>query len=61
MYLEEGEEFVPKLTKLLSVGISKTPAEMLGEVGIDLDDPNFWNKGINYLSAKVSELEELLS
>jgi oligoendopeptidase F len=61
MYLEEGEVFVPKLTKLLSVGTSKTPAEMLGEVGIDLDDPNFWSKGINYLSSKVNELEELLS
>ncbi len=61
MYLEEGQEFVPKLTKILSVGTSKTPAEMLGEVGIDLDDPNFWNKGINYLSTKVNELEELLS
>ena len=61
MYLEEGEEFVPKFTKLLSVGCSKTPTEMLEEVGIDLDDSNFWNKGISYLSSKVDELEELLS
>ncbi|MHA1218957.1 MAG: M3 family metallopeptidase, partial [Candidatus Heimdallarchaeaceae archaeon] len=61
MYLEEGEEFVPKFTKLLSVGCSKTPTEMLEEVGIDLDDLNFWNKGISYLSSKVEQLEELLS
>ncbi len=60
MYLEEKDEFVPKFIELLSVGTSKTPAEMLAKMGIDLDDPTFWQKGISYLSFKIDELKELI-
>ncbi|MHA1202931.1 MAG: M3 family oligoendopeptidase [Candidatus Heimdallarchaeaceae archaeon] len=60
-YLEQQKEFVPKFIELLSVGTSQTPAEMLAKMNIDLDDATFWNKGIDYLSTKIDELEELLS
>jgi oligoendopeptidase F len=60
MYLEQKEEFVPKYLKLLSLGSSLSPEEMLAEIGIDLNDPTFWEKGIKYLSDKVDELEKLV-
>ena len=59
-YLEHKEEFVPKYLKLLSLGSSLSPEEMLAEIGINLNDPTFWKKGIRYLSDKVDELEKLV-
>jgi oligoendopeptidase F len=60
LYLEEKEKFVPKYIKLLSVGSSLSPEEMLSEIGISLNDPSFWDKGIKYLSDKIDELEKLV-
>ncbi|MFX1419361.1 MAG: M3 family oligoendopeptidase [Promethearchaeota archaeon] len=60
LYLEEKEKFVPKYLKLLSIGSSLSPEEMLSEIGINLDDPSFWEKGIKYLSDKIDELEKLV-
>jgi oligoendopeptidase F len=60
LYLEQKEKFIPKFIKLLSIGSSLTPEEMLSEIGIDLKDPSFWQKGINYLSDKIEELEQLV-
>jgi oligoendopeptidase F len=61
MYIEEGEMFVPKFLKLLAIGCSRTPQEMLSDIGIDLNDPSFWQKGIKFLADKVSELESLIN
>ncbi|MFX0082691.1 MAG: M3 family metallopeptidase [Candidatus Hodarchaeota archaeon] len=60
LYLEQKEKFVPKFIKLLSVGGSLTPEEILSEIGINLKDASFWQKGINYLSDKIEELEQLV-
>ena len=60
LYLEQKEKFIPKFIKLLSFGGSLTPEEMLSEIGIDLTDSSFWQKGINYLSDKINELEQLV-
>ncbi len=60
MYLEQKEAFVPKYLKLLSLGSSLSPEEMLTEIGIDLNDPTFWEKGIKFLSDKIDELADLV-
>ncbi len=60
LYLEQKEEFVPKYLKLLSIGSSLSPEEMLAEIGINLNDPTFWEKGIKFLSDKIDELEDLV-
>ncbi|MEJ2248251.1 MAG: M3 family oligoendopeptidase [Candidatus Lokiarchaeota archaeon] len=59
-YLEEGEKFASKYIKLLSIGKSKSPEAMLSEIGIDLNDPSFWERGIEYLSERVKELKDLI-
>jgi len=60
LYIEQKEKFIPKFIKLLSVGSSLTPEEMLSEIGIDLNDSSFWQEGMNYLSDKIDELEQLV-
>ncbi len=60
MYLEQKEKFIPKYLKLLSLGSSLSPEEMLAEISINLNDPTFWEKGIKYLSDKIDELEKLV-
>jgi len=60
LYLEQKEEFIPKYLKLLSLGSSLSPEELLAEIGINLNDPSFWEKGIKYLSDKIDELKKLV-
>jgi oligoendopeptidase F len=60
LYLEQGEGFVSKYLKILSVGSSLSPEEMLKDIGIDLNDKSFWKKGIKYLQQKVDELQTLI-
>jgi oligoendopeptidase F len=60
LYLEQKEEFVPNYLKLLSLGSSLSPEEMLAEININLNDRSFWEKGIKYLSDKIDELETLI-
>ena len=60
LYLEEGESFIPKFKKLLTARKAETPEDMLNEIGIDIRDKSFWNKGLNYLEGMIDQLEELL-
>jgi oligoendopeptidase F len=60
LYLEQKENFIPKYVKLLSLGSSLSPTEMLVELDIDLNDPSFWQKGIEFLSEKIEELSKLV-
>ncbi|MHA1668448.1 MAG: M3 family oligoendopeptidase [Candidatus Heimdallarchaeaceae archaeon] len=60
LYLEQKDEFKPKFLKLLTVGHSLKPEEMLEEVGINIRDPSFWKKGIKYLTMQIEKLEKLM-
>jgi oligoendopeptidase F len=61
LYLEQKEEFIPKFIKLISIGTSLSPEEMLATIDIDLNDSSFWQKGIDYLASKVEELNNLVN
>ena len=58
-YKAEGAAFKPKYLKILSAGGSQAPAEILGEAGIDIRSPQFWQGGFDVLSKMVDELEKL--
>lgn len=60
LYLERGKEFIPQFKKLLAVRKAKTPEDMMTAIGIDIKDPEFWDRGLNYLEGMVDQLEELL-
>lgn len=61
LYLEQKEEFIPKFIKLLSLGTSLSPEEILKTLNINLNDSSFWQKGIDYLAGKVEELSNLVN
>jgi len=60
MYKEQGEKFVPKYIKFLSYGGSKKPSDICAELGINLEDEKFWQKGFDVISGMIDELEELV-
>jgi len=57
-YLEEGEAFVPRYIELLSAGGSRSPEELAAIAGLDLTDPEFWNKGLELVRVQLTAAEE---
>ncbi|UCC33982.1 MAG: M3 family oligoendopeptidase, partial [Candidatus Bathyarchaeota archaeon] len=60
LYKEEGRSFVSKLKKLLAAGSSKSPRELAAEVGFDITDEGFWEKGIKQAEEFIDRLEQTL-
>jgi oligoendopeptidase F len=58
-YKAEGEPFIPKYLKILAHGGSRSPAEILGEAGIDMTERAFWQGGFDVIAGMIGELEEL--
>jgi oligoendopeptidase F len=59
-YLTEGDEFKQKYIKLLSKGGSDSPLNILNEIGINIEDESFWDKGFNVIKNQIEELKKLL-
>lgn len=59
IYRKEGRKFVDKYVKILESGGSRSPKEMLSEIGIDLSSAEFWQRGFNIIREEVKELEKL--
>jgi oligoendopeptidase F len=59
IYQQEGASFAPKYLEVLKAGNNNYPDAIIAKVGVDLNDPNFWNEGINALSALVDQEEAL--
>lgn len=58
-YKEEGQDFIPRYTKILSTGGSKAPVKVLSEAGIDIYDPAFWQGGFDVLEGLIAQLEAI--
>jgi len=58
-YKQEGAAFVPSYLELLSAGGSDAPHVLLGKLGVDVNDPAFWDLGLRLLDDMVSEAERL--
>ena len=59
LYQVEGESFVPKYIDLLAAGDSDYPDRLLARVGVDINDPDFWQKGIDVIEEWVTQAETL--
>jgi oligoendopeptidase F len=55
----EGESFIPRYLRILAYGGSRSPAEILGEAGIDMASAAFWQGGFDVISVMIQELEAL--
>jgi len=60
LYKEQGESFIPKLKRLLAAGSSKSPHELGAELGFDITDETFWEKGMKQAEKFIDILEENL-
>ncbi len=60
-YKQEGVAFVPRYLDLLASGGSDAPHVLLAKLGVDVNDPAFWELGLKLLGDMVSEAETLAS
>lgn len=60
-YKQDGPAFVPKYLELLAAGGSDAPHVLLAKLGVDVNDPAFWELGLELLGEMVSEAETLAS
>jgi len=60
LYKEQGKSFVPKLKKLLATGSGKSPRELAAELGFDITNERFWEKGITQAEEFINMFEENL-
>ncbi len=58
-YKLEGVTFVAKLESILAAGGSKDPDKVLKQVGVDMRDPEFWQKGFDVIDEWQKLLESL--
>lgn len=56
---EEGEAFAAKYLDMLRAGGSLTPPELVAKVGVNLDDPHFWQGGFDVLESLIARFEGL--
>lgn len=59
MYREQGTAFVPHYISLLEAGGSRSPDELLTELGVDMRDPAFWQRGLTELRRLVGWAQDL--
>jgi oligoendopeptidase F len=57
-YAAEGDAFVPQYLELLRSGGSLPPAELGRIVGCDLDDPAFWDGGLEVIEDQLLAAED---
>jgi oligoendopeptidase F len=58
LYLERGEEIVPDYLEMLACGGSRSPEELGRIVGVDLADPEFWDRGLDLVAEQLDEAEK---
>lgn len=61
LYKEQGESFVPKLKRLLAARGSRSPRELALELGLNIAEKAFWQKGMKQAEQFVATLEKTLT
>jgi oligoendopeptidase F len=55
----EGAAFEPRYMELLETGGSLTPKDLMARIGVDIEDPAFWQGGMDVLAGLIERFEEL--
>jgi oligoendopeptidase F len=58
-YQEAGDAFADDYLDLLRAGGSDWPHELVGQVGVDLEDEGFWQRGLSQIEGLIEEAEAL--
>jgi oligoendopeptidase F len=56
-FQNNGEDFSEKIILLLSAGASKTPVEMLAQLGLDPAQKSLWKQAFHYVEKLIEALE----
>ena len=59
-YLDEGDSFVPGYMQLLESGGSQRPEVALAKLGIDINQPEFWDRGFSVVEGFLGDLRATL-
>jgi len=59
LYQQDRDSFVPLYLELLRSGGNGTPYELLKPFGIDLDDPSFWQGGLQVIDDMLASVEKI--
>ncbi len=59
MYKEQGSAFIPRYLALLAAGGSKSPQEILSEVGVDMESEAFWQSGFETIKDIIEQLDRI--
>ena len=57
-YTEEGKPFLVKYEEMLAAGGTRAPGHLLAEMGVDWQDPDFWEGGLQVFEGYVEQLEQ---
>lgn len=60
VYRKQKEDFVAKYEKFLSLGGSKSPQELVGIFGLNLESSDFWEIGIQEVRILLDRFKEVL-
>lgn len=58
-YKKNNATFLKKYLEMLSLGGSKSPQKLMNPLEVDLNDPDFWQEGINIISDMVEEAKKM--
>lgn len=58
IYQQEGDSFIDKYLHLLKQGGSRSPDELIAPFGINLDEPAFWQGGLEVIDDLLKSVEE---
>lgn len=58
-FQQQGDSFIPDFMKILAYGGSARPVDILEEVGINIEEPAFWQGGFDVLNDMIDELEAI--
>lgn len=58
-YKKEGDSFKPKFENFLAAGASKSPEELVKDMGMDLMDRNFWKMGFDEIRTVLTDVKLL--
>lgn len=58
-YRKNSEGFADKYLEMLEAGGSDWPENIVGKMGLDITEPDFWNKGLSVIDKMVEDAQEL--
>ncbi|HSX39957.1 MAG TPA: M3 family oligoendopeptidase [Candidatus Saccharimonadales bacterium] len=57
--VRQDKNFISKVKNFLSAGASDSPVNIFAKLGVDIKDPEFWNKGLDEEELLLDEIETL--